>query len=448
MSKMKVPENIAWYDRILAWSLIFLFFKKGCSTANIPLGPVPDYLAYIFLVVSVALVYFAKSNFDLRVDWKTVGILSCLSILMFRGTLISSKEFPSVDYEILTALVVLLVAIALSRLAVAHAFNYFLKYCAGSAFLVSILNSVLGFRKFLSGAAGELVALNSEGGLGSSLTNDYNMSSLITLIGILGGIHLARQINVSMRKVPLYVIVAIVSVIPLLSGSRRYFIFWVAFSLFWTVIFLVDQVKNWSSLGLPSKMMSSVLGGGLLLVSFLFILLTFGLLEAALSLSPDHPLQALVKRYQTLAEIQSTMKDSRGFLLERGFEIWDSYTVSEMFFGRGFDYLEQIGEYVAVEYPHNPVVSAMLYSGIIGGGVVFWFLFSPLFSIRKLFQMSFFVAGSFVACLFFLIVSGNTFASVFQLPFFCVAARVILWSEGIMHESSSDASCDDVAPTR
>jgi len=444
MKDLNQNNSVLWYDKLISWSLILVIFKKGCGTTNIPTGPLSELMTYAFLAMSLGIFVVVKGDLKIPIDWKTVCLILLLTLWMFRGTLTSTVVFPSVDFEIISSFALILVAIALSRIVIS-CWDFFQLRCAGASLVISVLGSVLGLKKFIDGTAGDFASLGGEGGISSSLTTDYNMSSLVILLGLIGGIYLSRVINsVLIKRFILFLVVG-ASAVPLLSGSRRYLIFYVASCIIFTLVYLYNQIRNWSNLAQSARFVSVILGTVLVGFPLIIVLLTSGWLDSLIGLSPSHPLMVILKRYQTLGEIQSTMRESRGLWMERGLDIWDSYSTSQIFFGGGFDYMEKMSEYAGGDYPHNPVLSAMLYSGIFGGLFVAWFLLSPLLFLKKLFNNSLFIFGGYVASLFFLIVSGNSYASVFQLPFFCVAARVILWSEGIIVKLDSFGDGDNDA---
>lgn len=103
------------------------------------------------------------------------------------------------------------------------------------------------------------------------------------------------------------------------------------------------------------------------------------------------------------------------------YEIWQTkYNWCHKLFGHGFDYLEWFGEKFhndpkRYDYPHNPIISAFLYSGIIGGlfyiyflGMVFWYYWKY----RK-HHMVFLLM--YLVTFFFMMFSGN---SHFSVPIF------------------------------
>lgn len=109
------------------------------------------------------------------------------------------------------------------------------------------------------------------------------------------------------------------------------------------------------------------------------------------------------------------------------FEIWTSeYSWFNKFFGKGFDYLELFGHKFypdedRVDYPHNPIISAFLYSGLIGGFFYIYFLalsFWYYWKYRK-HHMLFFIL--FLVTFVFVSISSN---SHFNVPIFAMLSLV------------------------
>jgi lipopolysaccharide/colanic/teichoic acid biosynthesis glycosyltransferase len=98
-------------------------------------------------------------------------------------------------------------------------------------------------------------------------------------------------------------------------------------------------------------------------------------------------------------------------------QLFEDYSITEKIFGNGFGYLTDFGEKyrTGIDYPHNPVLSALLYSGILGAIFVLFFLFVSFyysvlyFNKHPLFAMMLFV------CTLFIFFSGN---SIFSVPIF------------------------------
>jgi len=130
-------------------------------------------------------------------------------------------------------------------------------------------------------------------------------------------------------------------------------------------------------------------------------------------------------------ERNNNLTSRRTLRWQYALELFKNYTFTEKLFGNGFDYmylfekkfkhrnltLEEIKENQYGDYPHSPILSSFLYSGIIGGLFYIYFLILSLWYYWKyrkyhgIFFILYIVAFSFV---FF---SGN---SHFSVPIFAI----------------------------
>lgn len=102
-------------------------------------------------------------------------------------------------------------------------------------------------------------------------------------------------------------------------------------------------------------------------------------------------------------------------------EIWQTrYSTKQKIFGHGFNYLEWYGEKFygnpkRYDFPHNPIISSFLYSGIIGGAVYILFLIMSLwlYWMKRRTLGIFFIM--YLCCMFFCMFSGS---SHFSFPLF------------------------------
>ena len=126
----------------------------------------------------------------------------------------------------------------------------------------------------------------------------------------------------------------------------------------------------------------------------------------------------------------------------------DKYTLKQKLWGDGFGYLSQFGSKFGkskLDYPHNPLISAFLYSGIIGGLIYLWFIglvFYYYLKYRK-YHMFFFVC--FPVVFFFSFLSADNHFSIPIFTFFCIIpffTRYLI-KRGILLDSSanSDLKC-------
>ncbi len=102
-------------------------------------------------------------------------------------------------------------------------------------------------------------------------------------------------------------------------------------------------------------------------------------------------------------------------------ELWQTrYDTKQKIFGQGFKYLEWYGERFwknpnRHDFPHNPIISSFLYSGIIGGIVYIIFLIMSLWLYWKKRQQLGIFFIMYLCCMFFSMFSGS---SHFSFPLF------------------------------
>ena len=102
-------------------------------------------------------------------------------------------------------------------------------------------------------------------------------------------------------------------------------------------------------------------------------------------------------------------------------ELWQTrYDTKQKIFGQGFKYLKWYGEKFygnpdRHDFPHNPIISSFLYSGIIGGVVYIIFLLMSFWLYWKKRQQLGIFFIMYLCCMFFCMFSGS---SHFSFPLF------------------------------
>lgn len=113
--------------------------------------------------------------------------------------------------------------------------------------------------------------------------------------------------------------------------------------------------------------------------------------------------------------------ESRTARLHYALELWQTrYNTQQKIFGQGFKYLEWYGERFwknpdRHDFPHNPIISSFLYSGIIGGVVYIIFLIMSLWLYWKKRQQLGIFFIMYLCSMFFCMFSGS---SHFSFPLF------------------------------
>jgi hypothetical protein len=98
-------------------------------------------------------------------------------------------------------------------------------------------------------------------------------------------------------------------------------------------------------------------------------------------------------------------------------QLFQGYSVISKITGDGFSYLADYGEHFyddnnIYDYPHNPFLSALLYSGIIGLLVLITYLFIALILYVKNFRELDYFLILFLVTGIFALISGNSFFSI------------------------------------
>ncbi|MCD4714703.1 MAG: hypothetical protein K8R73_15615 [Clostridiales bacterium] len=108
-------------------------------------------------------------------------------------------------------------------------------------------------------------------------------------------------------------------------------------------------------------------------------------------------------------------------------ELWRTeYLWSNKLFGKGFDYLDKFGkkfypELDRIDYPHNPVISSFLYSGIVGGFYYIYFLALSFWYYWKYRRHHLLFFSLYLITFAFVFISSN---SHFNTPIFALLSLV------------------------
>lgn len=111
----------------------------------------------------------------------------------------------------------------------------------------------------------------------------------------------------------------------------------------------------------------------------------------------------------------------RGIRWIFAYDIWNNeYNILEKTIGKGFIYNSYFGAKFQnnkniIDYPHNPIISSFLYSGIIGGSFYLFFLIYGLVQYIKSYKHLKVLFLIYIICLFFCLFSSN---SHFSVPIF------------------------------
>jgi hypothetical protein len=123
--------------------------------------------------------------------------------------------------------------------------------------------------------------------------------------------------------------------------------------------------------------------------------------------------------------------------------VFRDYTLIRKVFGGGFDYIEKFdtefneGE---TDYPHNPFISAFLYSGIIGGLTYIWFMFMVFYYYIKYYKYHVFYFVSFLITFYFSFFSANIH---FSIPIFAIFSIIPFLTRYIVEKEKKEQELID-----
>jgi len=277
----------------------------------------------------------------------------------------------------------------------------------------AVLISVAGILKYYLQVKGYEIPIDTP--FGSAFNQDKNFYALYSFLGIVSFYPLLIKKNAIKNKIGYQLLILILITNIVLSFSLR--------SLFLLLIIFLILLYFQLSVFFKKNALRINLFANLRLISvvllFFFILLIF-----VVNKQPDYYSQIRENYLESSVVIdQEFIVPENLFNMDQwqyAIDIYQQRSFSGKLFGKGFNYLELFGQQFDNEqtnygYPHNPVLSALLYSGLIGALFVFVFLMISFyyaviyFKRYPLFSLMLFVSLMFV---FF---SGN---SIFSVPVF------------------------------
>jgi hypothetical protein len=369
--------------------LIFLYFFYSLITKQI-LIKINYYIILIFLCI---IIYFTSILYNGGFIYVNnindiKNILNILILLLLLGNLDEKV------YKIFLNNFLFLMSIFMPIVSLVSLYKYFLLLSGKKIGLVNIVDNNYPW--------------------GSSLMSDYNMFSLGLIVGLVGVISIFKYSSSLIYKT--YCLFGSVSIITsiFLSGSRRGIVVLIILllALLLTTIYKILRLKRF-----PYKASISIL--------IVILLTTYLVTSFNIKIINEYEFYRLLDRYQTLNNVEEGFS-SRTSLWQSSYELLSESTITNIFFGNGFNYLESLANKLAVEgevYPHNPILSSMLYSGVLGSLFIFLLLLFPIYKLLR-FWTSYTIEMLIIyfTIFVFLIISQN---SVFSTDIFWLLMLVI-----------------------
>ncbi|AMN46427.1 hypothetical protein ACG33_04775 [Steroidobacter denitrificans] len=353
-----------------------------------------------------------------------------LALMFFLyGLLLSASWDISLHSEIANSVAIILLWIAtinrpFTQEGMKRVVNWFMVFMI----LVAIILALLGLIKFLLFLRGHRLAFVEAASAGrypwgTSLTVDYNMYALSILAGAIGTLSWLLSTHSTIRRIVASGLFIGLCVVGFLAGSRR---FWIIAPVSFALL----------TLGLIRQRNGSTARRGF---AVLFIMLAVGAVALYKTDTVDwNELMGtgwdLQYRLATLLDAES----SGG--MEGRFSRWQFslhlLTDMRVWVGNGFDYLSlyscKFEDCSGAGYPHNPLISALLYAGVPGMlsvlALVLYFMYCGMRLLLMDRGMPFLGTLLIVHLPFTMISSNGPFAvkSIFVIGLLC---SFYLWQE-------------------
>jgi len=367
-SGIRLPAGVAFRgsltylrDGTLVLSLILPFAGQV-----LPYG-FPLFSLIVCLTFGVALLCRGWSDTwrHVRVPLNPYTVLLCVVLLtVLYGVVLTNRVDGSLIGEMFNAIsVLILYAAAVNTFSSAEHRDALLRYTMNVLLTVALTGAICGALKFMLLLRGHQLAFLQDPSsgrypFGTSLVNDYNMFSLTLLCGAVIALTRAMENRKLLGRIfPLTAFFLLVAV-GTLAGSRR----------FW----LVTPLAVVGVIGLSLLRMGFGRGTKRVMV---FTMVSVALVASALTLFEQSNWSAMDGTYRRLEIRLSSLLDAdrAGGFDDRLIRWQYASALAEgppALTGQGFDYLRmfscRFGDCKSADYPHNPVLSALLYAGIAG----------------------------------------------------------------------------------
>lgn len=359
----------------------------------------------------------------------TVGMLPLLFSIGFflLGIVLSfGKMYDIVTEDLINIITVLLIwpmATGINREGLRRFLNLYLRWI----FPLMVAIALVGLYKFYLLLNGQFLSFISpetsllKYPLGTALMTDYNMFAFGQFSGLLAGIYGFGRSRTLFSRI-WFVLGSIIIVTAIVfAGSRRGWVV-AGLAVFYAVVMMFRTLR---------RIVAKKRIARRLLVNVLVILGVLG--GVAALVIPRIPIERFLTTAYALEMVAYRFGTLTGQSYERGgsfssrTDLWvhavglvSDYSFIEWSIGSGFDYIAQYGSLASSGegYPHNPIISALLYSGILGALTVI-VLIAVVFV--RAWQSRKWVGTNqllllYLVSLLFLLPSGNSIFSIKTFP--------------------------------
>jgi lipopolysaccharide/colanic/teichoic acid biosynthesis glycosyltransferase len=395
-----IITTLLWFLRMVLPGVKYIFIPV--------LALLVVYVAFSFCSV------YSKKHFLLEF-LKVIMPLWVLALFYVLGIFFTGQLFTRNLNEILELLVAfvllgvyfILLHVTKTTETLLLVFQRLVRYISYSSLLVALL----GLSKYLMQLKG--MHFPFETPIGTSINTDKNFYALYSFLGIIGFIpRLLREQRLGKRWF-LQLLVSVLLINIVLSYSYRAILLLAVFFVF---ILVIHPVSWWFG---NTKWLRNLTVNTRMLVLVGFIL-------AVIVLNPSfqqYKVVAQLNRHVSVYQSRQMELTAQAFHFKKWDYAWVLFSdlpFHKKLIGDGFGYLEKYGaafhnDASRSDYPHNPILSALLYSGLVGAIFAFLFLFIAVYYgfiyFKKYPLYSLMLFTSFV----FVFFSGN---SLFSVPVF------------------------------
>lgn len=388
--------------------LVTLALAVPSLKQSVPLAlPIQQVLMIVVLVMTLVHGHFLiRLNGRLRWFALACATLLSLNLVVFTVAIMRAGMWEDiVKQDFVLGLFSLLLLISLSGLMnyVANVIKRYIVYLMAIGCAVSLLG-IYKLYLFSQGVMLDWVgdAAGNQYPWGTSLVSDYNFYSSTALIGMLAAMWLALNDVTKLRRAFGWGVVLVCLAAGFFAGSRR----------FWVLAPLASL-----SVALISKRMArgAAHSGRAIILLSIFVVAVFCLVFFALNDETGVFGADIFHRLESLND-QSSFSDRT----DRWQFALDYLDGGILLLGDGFKYLYVYSQRFTggevLDYPHNPILSAAMYGGVIG--FVFaslFYLFAMIVAIKLILHgqsENRLLGVMIIAQFFFVIISANSLFSI------------------------------------
>lgn len=263
---------------------------------------------------------------------------------------------------------------------------------------------------------------------GTSLVNDYNMFSLGMFSGLVMTIYLLNKAKKTSHLI--YYLIAFATIFSsiIFSGSRRGWVIAVViliFLLFRGFKYLITHRFETNVV----RFFKISFAASFILV---FVILISVLFNVDIDIQNSPQVRILQDRFSTLQldQVDDIFSSSRTRRWDHAEQMFGEYNPLQMVIGNGFSYIPEFGAEFTISnpesYPHSPIHSALLYSGLLGVlGIIFLVLWTFYKSLRHYSLFNIYLPLLlFINCVFIAISSNSIFSITSLLTLFLTVISV------------------------